>query len=102
MKDIKTREELKEALRKPKTVVMFGKPDCLHCTIVKNCIESVERHFPLINFYYTEVKEFADARNIDAYPVTYLYENGNVIATLVGSKHITKIRDILNLWFLKD
>lgn len=102
MKEIKTREELKEALRKPKTVVMYGKHDCLHCTIMRNCIESVERHFPLIDFYYTEAREFADSRHIDAFPVTILYENGSEIARLVGSKFATKVRDIFNLWFLKD
>ena len=102
MKEIKTNEELKEALKKPKSVVMFGKTDCLHCTIVQNCIESVERHFPLIDFYYTEVRAFADARHIDAFPVTYFYEYGSVFATLVGSKYAIRIREILNLWFLKD
>lgn len=102
MKEIETREGLKEALRKPKSVVMFGKHDCLHCTIMRNCIESVERHFPLIDFYYTEVREFADARHIDAFPVTILYENSSEIARLEGSKYATKVRDIFNLWFLKD
>lgn len=102
MKEIITREELKEALRKPKTVVMYGKPDCLHCTIMRNCIEGVVRHFPLIDFYYTEVSEFADSRHIDAFPVTILYENGSEIARLVGSRFATKVRDIFNLWFLKD
>lgn len=102
MKEIITREELKDALRKPKTVVMYGKPDCLHCTIMRNCIESVVRHFPLIDFYYTEAREFADARHIDAFPVTILYENGSEIARLEGSKYATKVRDIFNLWFLKD
>lgn len=102
MKEIKTREELKEALRKPKTVLMYGKHDCLHCTIMRNCIESIERHFHLIDFYYTEVREFADARHIDAYPVTILYENGSEIARLVGSKFATKVREVFNLCFLKD
>lgn len=102
MKETITREELKEALRKPKTVLMYGKHDCLHCTIMRNCIESIERHFPLIDFYYTEVREFADARHIDAYPVTILYENGSEIARLVGSKFATKVREVFNLCFLKD
>ena len=102
MKEIKTREELKESLRKPKSVVIFSKHDCLHCTIMRNCIESIERHFPLIDFYYTEVREFADARHIDAYPVTTLYEHGSEIARLVGSKFATKVREVFNLWFLKD
>ena len=102
MKEIKTREELKEAFRKPKSVVMFGKHDCLHCTIMSNCIQSVERHFPLIDFYFTDVKEFSDERHIDAFPVTYLNENGSVMATLVGSKYATRVRDIFSLWFLKD
>lgn len=102
MKEIKTNEELKEALRKPKSVVMYGKPECLHCTIMRNCIESVERHFPLIDFCYTEIREFADALHIDAFPVTILYENGSEIARLVGSKHATKVRDIFNLWFIKE
>lgn len=102
MKEIITREELKDALRKPKTVVMYGKPDCLHCTIMRNCIESVERHFPLIYFYYTETREFSDDRHIEDFPVTILYENGSEIARLVGSGFATKVRDIFNLWFLKD
>ena len=100
---INTEQELREFLRgKKRAVVVFGKHDCLHCTIVKNCIESVERHFPLIDFYYTEVREFADARHIDAFPVTILYENGSEIARLVVSKHATKVRDIFNRWFIKE
>ena len=102
MKDTRTREELKEALRKPKSVVMYGKHDCLHCTIMRNCIESVERNFPLIDFYYTEARELSDARRIDAFPVTILYENGSEIARLVGSEYATKVHDIFSLWLLKD
>ena len=102
MKEIKTREELKEALNKTRSVVMFGKADCLHCTIVRNCIKSVEKHFPLIDFYFTENRDFSNARNISSFPVVVFYENGIEQGTMVGSNHITLIRDILNLWFKKD
>ena len=102
MKEIKTHEDLKEALNQTRSVVMYAKPDCLHCTIVRNCVESIERHFPLIGFYFTEDINMPVSQRLNAFPVLVMYENGVEQGRLVGSKYITKIRDLLNLWFLKD
>ena len=102
MKEIKTREELREAANQARSVVMFGKADCLHCSIVRTCIESIEKQYPLIDFCFTENKEFASARNIDAFPVLVFFENGIEQGSLVGSSHITILKDMLNLWFKKD
>lgn len=102
MKEIKTQEELKKALKSAKSVVVFGKHDCLHCTIVKNCISSIERHFPLVDFYYTESVGLSDARHINEFPATYFFENGLEIARMIGSKYAIRLRDVLNLWFIKD
>lgn len=102
MKEIKSKEDIKEALRRGRSVIMFGKYDCLHCTIVRNCIESVERHYPLIDFYFTEDRQMADARHIDGYPVTIFYEHGIEQGRLIGSGKINILRDLFNLWFKKD
>lgn len=102
MKEIKTRESLKEALNGGRSVVMFGKSDCLHCTIVRNCVESVEKNYHLIGFYYTENREFSVARNIVAFPVLIFYENGAEQFRVTGSGHIHKIMDIINLWIIKE
>lgn len=102
MKEIKTREELKNGMNQRHSVIMFGKEDCLHCSIVRTCIEDVEKHFPLVGFYFTENRDFSNERNIDAFPVLVFYENGIEQGKLIGSNHITKIREMLNLWFLKD
>lgn len=102
MKEIKTREELRDAENQASSVVMFGKEDCLHCSIVRTCIESVEKHYPLIGFHFTESRELSNARNIDAYPVLVFYENGIEQGRLIGSSHIHKIKELLNLWILKE
>ena len=102
MKEIKTRQELKEAVKHSRSVVMYGKEDCLHCSIVRTCIESVEMQYPLISFFFTEEKELAEKKHIEEFPVLLFYENGNIEGALVGSGKITKIKEMLNLWFLKD
>lgn len=102
MNRIETKEELKEALKSAKCCIIYGKPDCLHCTIVRTAVDGIIRHFPLISFFYTENTEICGVRPFDGYPVTALYENGYLIGTMEGSGHIGKIREILNLWFRKD
>ena len=98
MKEIKTREELKGAINKTSSVVMFGKENCLHCSIVQNCVESVEKHYPNIGFYYTDNNELSSSRNINAFPVLVFYENGAEKCRITGSGHIHKIKEIINLW----
>lgn len=102
MKETKTREELKEALRKQKSVVMFGKKDCLHCSIVETVIEGIEKQYPLIAFGFTTETVLAERRHIEAYPVIAFYENGVIQGTLHGSGKITLIKNMLNMWFIKD
>lgn len=102
MKEIKTREELQQALRTQKSVVMYGKPDCIHCNIVRTAIESIERHFPLVDFFFTEEKMFSKERYVDAFPVTIFYENGNEQGRLAGSGKVHLIRKMLDLWFFKE
>lgn len=102
MKEIKTREELLEATNQAYSVVMFGKEDCLHCSIVLTCVESVEKNYPLLGFHFTESLELSNARNIDAYPVLVFYENGIEQGRMIGSNHIHKIKELLNLWILKE
>lgn len=102
MKEIKTREELREAANQARSVVMFGKEDCLHCSIVRTCVESVEKYYPLLGFHFTESRELSNVRNIDAYPVLVFYENGIEQGRLIGSNHINKIKELLNLWILKE
>lgn len=102
MKKISTREDLKNALRKDKSVIVFSKADCLHCTIVKNGIESIEEQYPLVQFYFTKDLGHAKEYNITEFPVMMFIENGSEQGRMVGSKYILKIKDILNLWFKKD
>ena len=102
MLEIKTNDDLKKVAKMSRTVVMYGKPDCLHCSIVRTCIESVEMQYPLISFFFAEEKELAEKKHIEVFPVLLFYENGNIEGALVGSGKITKIKEMLNLWFLKD
>lgn len=102
MEDIKNNQELKNAQRKTRTLVMFGKPDCLHCAIALTFVECLEKKFPLINFYKTDDTKLAEEICAKGFPVLCAYENGNLIATIHGSGHLEHLEDHLNLWFRKD
>jgi len=100
---INTEQELRDFLRgKKRAVVVFGKNDCLHCSIVESVIESIEKDYPLIAFGFTTERDLAEKRHIEAYPVVAFYENGNIMGTLHGGSKIMNIKDMLNLWFKKD
>lgn len=100
---INTEQELRDFLRgKQRAVVVYGKKDCLHCSIVETVIEGIAKEYPLIDFGFTTEKTLADARHIEAFPVAAFYENGNIMGTLHGSGKITFIKDMLNIWFAKD
>lgn len=102
-KTINTENELKEFINKSqRAVVVFGKKDCLHCSIVETVIEGIQKDYPLIAFGFTTEKSLAERRHIEAYPVIAFYENGNIMGTLHGSGKITFIKDMLNIWFAKD
>lgn len=102
-KTITTETELKEFINKnQRAAVVFGKKDCIHCSIVETVIESIEKDYPLIAFGFTTEKAIADRRHIEGYPVIAFYENGNIMGTLHGSGKITFIKDMLNIWFAKD
>lgn len=102
-KTINTENELKEFINKSqRAVVVFGKKDCLHCSIVETVIEGIQKDYPLIAFGFTTEKAIAESRHIDAFPVVAFYENGNIQGTLHGSGKITLIKDMLNIWFKKD
>lgn len=100
---INTEKELGDFLHeKSRTVVLFGKKDCLQCSIVETAIESIEKGYPLVSFGFTTDRDIAEKRHIDAYPVLVFYENGTEIGRLIGSGKIGRLKDILNLWFRKD
>lgn len=100
---ITTEKELRDFLRnKPRAVVLYGKDNCLHCSIVESVLGDVEKHYPLIAFGYTNSTALADKLHINAYPVLIFYENGAEQGRLIGSGKITFIKDMLNIWFKKD
>lgn len=99
---IETKNELQEALKSARCCIIFTKDECLHCAIVKNVIDDIKKEYPLINFCVTESREITEAYHINAYPTLHFYDNGSLQGTLIGSNNITKIKDILNLWFLKN
>lgn len=102
-KTITTETELKEFInRNQRAVVVFGKKDCLHCSIVETVIDDIEKQYPLVSFGFTTERAIADRRHIEAYPVIAFYENGVIQGTLHGSGKITFIKDMLNIWFAKD
>ena len=102
-KTITTETELKEFINKnQRAVVVFGKKDCLHCSIVETVIEGIQKEYPLIAFGFTTERDLAEKRHIEAYPVVAFYENGNIMGTLHGSGKIVYIKDMLNIWFKKD
>lgn len=102
-KTINTETELKEFInRNHRAVVIFGKKDCLHCSIVETVIDGIEKQYPLVSFGFTTERAIADRRHIEAYPVMAFYENGVIQGTLHGSSKIVRIKEILNIWFLKD
>jgi len=102
-KTITTETELKEFInRNQRAVVVFGKKDCLHCSIVETVIDGIEKQYPLVSFGFTTERTIADRRHIEAYPVMAFYENGTIQGTLHGSGKITLIKDMLNIWFKKD
>lgn len=100
---INSEEELKQFLKDTqRAVVVFGKPNCLHCGIVENVLESIKAEYPLIKFGYTLDTEMSKARHFNSFPTMCFYEYGCVIGMLYGSGKITQINDMLNLWFRKD
>lgn len=100
---ISSEHELTEFIKNStRAVVVFGKKDCLHCSIVETVIESIVVKYPLVSFGFTTERSLAEKRNIDAFPVVAFYENGNIQGTLHGSGKITFIKEMLNLWFKKD
>ena len=102
-KTITTEDELKEFINKSqRAVVVFGKKDCLHCSIVETVIEGIQKEYPLIAFGFTTERDLAEKRHIEAYPVIAFYENSNIMGTLHGSSKIVHIKDMLNIWFAKD
>ena len=102
-KTLNTENELKEFLNENhRAVVVFGKKDCMHCSIVETVIESIEKCYPLIAFGFTTERDLAEKRHIEAYPVIAFYENGTIQGTLHGSSKIVHIKDMLNIWFKKD
>lgn len=102
-KTITTETELKEFInRNQRAVVVFGKKDCLHCSIVETVIDGIEKQYPLVSFGFTTERAIADRRHIEAYPVMAFYENGTIQGTLHGSSKIVHIKDMLNIWFNKD
>lgn len=102
-KTITTETELKEFINSNiRAVVVFGKKDCLHCSIVETVIEGIQKEYPLVAFGFTTDRAIADRRHIEAYPVMAFYENGTIQGTLHGSSKIVHIKDMLNIWFNKD
>lgn len=102
-KTLNTETELKEFInRNQRAVVVFGKKDCLHCSIVETVIDGIEKQYPLVSFGFTTEIAIADRRHIEAYPVMAFYENGTIQGTLHGSSKIVHIKEMLNIWFLKD
>lgn len=102
-KTLNTETELKEFLNgNQRAVVVFGKKDCLHCSIVETVIEGIQKEYPLVAFGFTTDRAIADRRHIEAYPVIAFYEKGVIQGTLHGSGKITFIKNMLNMWFLKD
>lgn len=100
---IDNEQQLRDFLKNSKkAVILFGKPDCLHCSIVETVIEGIAKEYPLIDFGFTTEKALADARHIEAFPMVAFYENGNIMGTLHGSGKITLIKEMLNIWFKKD
>lgn len=102
-KTLNTENELKEFINKShRAVVVFGKKDCLHCSIVETVIDGIQKEYPLIVFGFTTERDLAEKRHIEAYPVMAFYENGNIQGTLHGSSKIVHIKDMLNILFAKD
>lgn len=94
--------ELKDFLcEHPKAVVVFGKPDCLHCGVVETIFESVLKDYPLIAFAFTTSQEIAEKRHIESFPVTCFYEDTHLQGCLVGSGFVEKTKEILNVWVAK-
>ena len=101
MKEIVTYDEYRDAFKQERSVILFGKEDCIHCSIVKNCIKSIEKNYPLVNFYYTIDFDFANARSINHYPELVFYNNGSECGRLAGSEHVNKLKELINIWILK-
>lgn len=101
MIEIKTQQDLDNILKSERTVVLFSMEDCLHCNVIHNCITDIERHFPLVEFAFTTDRSFAHHFNIHEYPTLMLFENGEKIGSLIGSKYFYNIHELLNLWFVK-
>lgn len=100
MKEIKSKTEAFEALKKEHSVVLFAQENCLHCNVVENSILNIEKKYPLICFYKTEDKLLFDAY-VDSFPTLVFYENGAEVGRVIGSGSIHKLKEMLNLWIVK-
>lgn len=102
-KTIDNEKELRDFINSNmKAAVMFGKKDCIHCTIAKKCIEEVEESFPDIGFCITEERELSEMRHINAFPVIVLYKNGTEQGRLCGTDNIAYLKNILSLMTIKE
>ena len=81
-----------------KAVVMFGKSDCVHCSIAESVMDDVRGDFPQIAFAYVEDTHVALAEGVKSFPTTRFYEGGSHIADLIGSLKIGHIRELLEIF----
>lgn len=98
MNRIDTEQDLREALKQDRCCVIFGKDNCLHCSIAKNVAESMEKAFSEVCFHCTDNTELAKANHVEAYPTVCFYENGLKFATVIGSDHLSFLKYILAMW----
>ena len=101
MKEIKTILEAKEALMRYRSVVLFAKENCIHCSCMKNCIIDIEKQYPLIGFYETKNNSICISDGISEYPTVVFYEDGFEQVRITGSDNMLKIKEMLNLWIVK-
>lgn len=100
MLELKTRQDVKDAMNCARSAIMFGEADCIHCDIVKRCIEEVECQYPLITF--SHAMQGIEPADVLHFPTIVFYEKGYETGRLVGSGKIHLIKKMLNIWFDKE
>lgn len=102
-KTLNTENELNNFIKtNDMCVVLFGEDDCINCSILENIIESLRPKYPLVSFGFAKGNDLSRIHHIKYFPTLSFFENGMEIGSMIGTAYMMKIRNILDLWFLKE
>lgn len=78
-------------------MVLFGRRDCLHCSIMETIMDNIRDEYPTIEFgYIVDDGSVGDGYGVMQYPTIVFFECGHVLGSLVGSERCGSLKSIVN------